>query len=257
MDSADIFPQLLFFFFFFLAFSVMELILVFILNRLMRKYWEFVVDRVMRLKVHYGNAIRNTAVISIVLLVALLCAYTPIIRVLAQAYPSLQSFAIAMVFTMVLIYFATARKMAKLVLEKRIHQYLYFVVSLILYVFFVIFANESYVAYRQYINTQLVSPTIENVRAGLDERKKEDLLNKFREEARAGKCLPIDYSKVKGTGVKQFLFMAQDAEFAVSGSMVVPQGVAALKGRSCTDGENTFLLTDEGRWYWVISGTGN
>ena len=257
MDSADIFPQVLFFFFFFLAFSVMELILVFILNRLMRKYWEFVVDRVIRLKVHYSNAIRNTAVISIVLLVALFCAYTPIIRVLTKATPALQSFAVVMVFTMVLIYFATARKMAKLVLEKRIHQYLYFVTSLILYVFIVILAHESYVAYQNFVNTQLVNPTVENVRAGLDAQKQEALLNQFREEARTGKCLPIDYSKIKGIGVKQFLFMAQDPEFASPGSLAEPVGIGALKGHSCTDGKNTFLLTDEGRWYWVISGTGN
>ncbi len=256
MDSADIFPQLLFFFFFFLAFSVMELILVFILNRLMRRYWEFVVDRVMRLKVHYGNAIRNTALISILLLIVLLGAYTPIISVIAGASPALQSFAVAMVFVMVLIYFATARKMVKLVLEKRIHQYLYCVVSLVLYVFFVVFANESYVAYREYVNSQLVNPTIANVQAGLDERKKEDLLNKFREEARDGKCTIVDYSKRKTLGVKQFLFMVQDAEFAIPGKEAL-QGVAALKGRSCTDGENTFLLTEAGLWYWVISGTGN
>ncbi|MBN1258295.1 hypothetical protein JXA05_00905 [Candidatus Peregrinibacteria bacterium] len=235
----------------------MELMLLLLLNRLGHKYWEFVIDRLIRAKVHFPRTVRAAAVLSIVFLVLLLALKTPILSVLALATPAVQSFAAALVFVMVAAYFVMTRKVAKKGLERKVYQYAYFVTSLILYVFILIMASHGYEMYRNFVNTQLVAPTAENVRAGLDDFKKEALLRQFREEVDAGRCVFTDYSKSKEAGVKHFVFIAKEEGAAVSDFSDEVQGFALLKGQVCTDGENTFLLTEQGFWYHVISGNGS
>lgn len=251
--SSDFAPQFVFFFSFFVAFSLVELLLIFVLNRLSRKYWEFVIDHIIRVKVHYGRVFEVAAIFGIVALLILVYFRTPFFTVIQSTTPVLKVFAVLQLLIMVLIYFTTTRKFTHLALERKVHQYMYFVVSLILFVFIIILADDSYTAYRKFINTQFVTPAVENIQTQIDEQKKESLLKKFSGDLAAGKCSSFDYTQQKGPGLTHFVFVAFDPALAEPSAAPLGQGMPSLKGKVCTDGVDSFLITEQGQWYWVIS----
>ena len=124
-------PQVIFFLMFFIAFSLIELIIIFLLNRLEMNHWKFMIDFIIRAGVHHGKAIRRTALLLIVILTAVLLEYTTVLTVARNASAEIQIFAGTLLFAMIAIYWTTTRKLAKLAIEKKIHKYIYVVISLV------------------------------------------------------------------------------------------------------------------------------
>jgi hypothetical protein len=242
---------LAFFIGFFAAFSVIELLIVFILNKLEKKHWEFVIDTLIRAKVHHGRAIEMIAIAGILIVLAVIWFLTPFFAVFGAAKPILKTFSFILLIVMVVIYFTTARKVVRLALERKVHQYIYFVISIIVFAFIVIMADQSYNAYQNYVHSQIVQPAVQTVQSTLDKNEETRLLAKFKEDYLAGRCEVVDYTSEEGVGVRHFVFVKTDIELA--SKQTVPSEIDFFKGYRCTDGENTFLLTDEGKWYWVIS----
>ena len=66
-------PTLIFFLAFFIAFSLLELILIFILNRFAAGHWVFFIDKIIRFQLHHRFAIRVFAYGSLVLFAFFIC----------------------------------------------------------------------------------------------------------------------------------------------------------------------------------------
>ncbi len=245
-------PQVLFFLIFFLVFSILELILIFILNRFELAKWKFMIDVVIRSQVEHGRVIHYVMTGSIVLIAGMLVYVTPIVSILGTGTKEVKIFASVLIITMILIYATTTRKFAKLTIEKLIHKYIYIIVSLIFFVVIMLIVNESYGVYRAYINKTFINPTIQKVQVNLEESKKQNLLTQFRIMARKGECIDKDYSKEQGDGVLNFVYVQTDPEFITSDKNIdVNDPNSYLRGKQCTNGKDTFLLTPYGNWYWV------
>ncbi len=249
--SDNLVPLLAFFIAFFIAFSLLELMIIYILSKLEKKHWAFVIDRLIRAKVHYGKAIGLIAAAGMALIIIGILFATPFLRVFMAATPIIKNFSLILLFVMILIYFTTTRKMTKMALEKKVHSYIYFMISIVLYAFIFIMADQTYNNYRSYMNQTFTQPAMETVGSAMDKREEEKLHQKFRELYLAGKCEDVDYEADHKGGLLHFVLVAVDTDLATAAPS---DSALALKGKKCTDGKNTFLLTEQGGWYWVIAG---
>lgn len=244
-----ILPPLVFFLFFFLSFTLIELVFIFSLNSFISKYWEFAIDIIIRAKVHYGKIIKIVSLIFLLFLLFSVYSFTPFFEVLTSATPVLKNLSIILFIVILLIYFTTTRRMSKMALEKKVNQYIYFILSIIFYVGIVIIANSSYGSYQNYVNTKFINPTIEKVRATLNDQEKSQLLSQFKQDLQDGKCSFVDYSKQNDGDMKHFIFIANNE---LTSDIPITE-TSVFAGQLCSDTENTFLLTENGEWYWVIA----
>jgi hypothetical protein len=250
----SVIPSAVFFFAFFVAFSILELLIIFILNKLERQHWEFVIDTLIRAKVHHGRAIKIVALLGIFLVLALILLLTPFVDVVRAATQEFKTFIAILLTVMLVIYYTTTRKVTKMALEKRVHGYIYFLISCVVFTFVVIMADQSYNTYKNYMNSQLIEPAAQKISAEIDEQEAEKALSGFREDYLAGRCEAIDYKEEKPTAFTHFVYARTDDDLAVEGAkMVDEKGLPLLKGHRCINGENTVLLTEAGKWYWVIT----
>jgi hypothetical protein len=256
MDSIlknEILPTLLFFVMFSIAFSFLELLLIFILNGLGRKYWTFVVDFVIRSHVHHGAWIRRGLIVLLGFALAAVIVYTPLVDILVGSSREMRLFALALALVMALIYSISIRKTARTQIERTIYRVIFFLVSLVLYIGILAIAQTSYTRYFQFVDTQLINPAAQTVGQSLEDQQKQTLLEQFRAMNQKGLCKPIDYSQSKEVGLKNFVLVTTDPGLAFGSAFPdTSDPKAFLKGRQCTDGKNTFLLTEWGSWYWVI-----
>ncbi len=250
----ELIPPLLFFFVFLVTFSILELIVIFLLNRIGRQNWEFMIDVVIRSKVHYGKLIQWAVLLALAAFVLGVIFYTPLLSILVSASKELQLFALVLALVMALMYSVNIRKSSRLDIEKKIYRVIFFVISIFLYIFILVLANESYGSYAQFVRTQFVAPTVKTVEIAKEEREEEILLAKFRQQYLDNKCDDADYTEEGGKQiiVKSFLLIESDPELAFSDEPInLKEPKDNLKGKKCTDGENIFLLTGQGNWYWI------
>ncbi|MBU1682349.1 hypothetical protein KJ742_00220 [Patescibacteria group bacterium] len=210
------------------------------------------IDKLIRLKVHHGRAIELLAAAGILIVLGIVYFATPFFEILGAATPTMKILIICLLAVMLLIYITTTRKVTRMVLEKKVHRYIYFILSIIFFVFIVIMADQSFNSYQNYINTQFVDPTIKNIQFELDEREEKRLLTLFREDYLEGRCEQVDYSEKEEAGLTHFVYITTDIEFATMKTLEQSMGAPTI-GYECTDGINSFILTDEGKWYWVIA----
>lgn len=252
MDSftSNIVPSLIFFLAFFVAFSLVELLFILLLNRLEKRNWEFVIDHLIRLKVHHGKLVSFIAAIGILILLGAVYLFTPFFTIIANLSGTLVVLSVCLIAVMLIIYITTTRKVIRLDLEKHVHGYMYFMISFILYVFIVTLSSQSYGVYQNYVNKRFVTTTLKGVQKQLDEKEEKKILNLFRKEIREGGCEYVDYTQKEGSGLTHFIYVTTDEEFIETvGSVQEP----LLKGKECSNEENTFLLNSKGKWYWVIA----
>ena len=250
----SVIPSAVFFFAFFVAFSLLELLIIFVLNKLERQHWEFVIDTLIRAKVHHGRAIKVIALLGILLVLALILLLTPFLDVIRASTQEFRTFIAVLLFVMLLIYYTTMRKVTKMALEKKVHGYIYFLVSCVVFAFVVVMADQSYNAYTGYMKSQLIEPAAQKISAEMDAQEAEKILSAFRDDYFAGRCEAIDYKKEKPATLTHFVYARTDDDMIIEGAQVVDEnGMPLLKGHKCSDGKNTALITENGRWYWVIT----
>jgi len=248
--SNTIIPPLLFFIVFFAIFGLLELMIVYALNILMKKHWEFVVDNLIRARVRYGKQIHLAAIASIVLLFGALYLFTSFFEVVKTASNTVKVLGLFLVLVMIVIYIITSKKMTKTAVERDVHYYIFFVTSIIIYVFLMIAADRGYETYQAYISRNIVEPTVEVVTGDPEAKFRERTLEEFRGNIRVGDCPEVDYALREEAGITHFVYLETDAEFAQANPEINPEAVG-LKGRECVK-ETRFILTDEGKWYEVI-----
>ncbi len=257
MDIAfynDIIPPLIFFLVFLFTFFALELIVIVLLNRIGQANWKFMIDKVIRAKVYHGRLIRWLVILGLFVFVLCVLFCTSLIDLLVTASNEMRLFAAVLALVMVLIGLINTRKSSRVAVGRKIYQIVFFIISIFIYIFILTAARESYQDYAEYVQTRLIAPAAKTVEISKEGRQEERLLKKFRQQYKEGECVDVDYTEAEGKEVvvKSFVLVASDPELAFSDEPIDLENPRAnLKGKKCTDGENTFLLTGQGNWYWI------
>lgn len=246
----DAIPLIVFLIISFLAFYFVETVILFILNRLLRLHWKIVVDKLLRAIVHHRILMRTLAYGSIAALIILLFIYTPLADLLVAGTGILRFLALILVVTMLIIYWIGSRSLSKVVIERRIHLYVFIILSVLSFTGIMTIAQEGYTAYEDAINQAFVEPIVENIEEQYEKRLEDRLLAIFREKVKRGGCEYYDYSEKTGSGITQFVFIEQDPGLADENPEIIPKG-EPLRGKNCVH-ETKFILTSEGKWYQVL-----
>jgi len=248
--GSSIIPPLLFFLVFFAAFAFFEMLIVYSLNVLQKKYWIFVVDHLIAAKVHHKKRIQAVVAGSLIILLGIVWLFTPFFLIINQATNTIKILGLVLVAVMVAVYFITSEKITKTSIERDLFQYLYFVISIILYVALMMAADTGYAQYQNYINQRVVEPTAKTVQTGIESLAVKDALDKAREAMRKGECLMENYDEKENQGLIHFVYLTTDDEFIIDEPTEV---TTTLNGWQCA-GEKNLLITRQGKWYEVIRG---
>lgn len=249
----EILPALIFFILFALFFSLLELILIFILNHLSKTFWEWVIDVVIRADVHHGKIINFIVFLGLGLLTLGLVFWTPFFIVLKESSGDFKIFALLLPLLMALIYLINLRQTTRMRIAKKIYSMIFFVVSLVLYVLIILTAHSMYGQFNAYAQKTWIQPVLWHSERISDKLYVERLLKQARQIYLEGKCLDADYTTEKKAYLMKNLFLVSHEPGLAFGDKKTDVGSPAesLKGKSCSDGKNTFLLTPAGDWYWV------
>ena len=249
----EILPTLIFFIVFSIFFSVLELVVILVLNQLERKNWEWVVDVLIRSEVHHKKIIRYTLIIALGVLFIILITSTPLVPILTMASGEFRLFALLLALVMLLIYSINIRKSTKISIEKKIYGIVFFVISLLLYFLIIITAYGSYKSYVEYVNKHFIKPAVTSVETVLEEREKNQLLSEAHQAYQERKCNYVDYTKEqKKILIKNMVLISSEPELAFRDKAVnIDNPEESLKGMSCTSGEDSMLLIENGNWYFV------
>lgn len=234
----------------FLSFYFIETVILFFLNRFIRKHWEIVVDTLMRAIVRRKNMVKITVFSSLALVVTLLVLFTPIVEILIGGEQVLRLLAMTLLTTMLAVYWIGSRTIGTVVIEQRIHLYIYIVLSLISFSAIMWIAQTKYTLYEIAINEAFVQPIVENIEEEYEQKLEERMLRIFRSMVNHDDCEYIDYAEMNGEGLTQFIFVRKEPMLAEENPVIRPQG-APLEGKKCVL-ETNFLLTPEGKWYQVL-----
>ena len=247
-------PSIFFFIAFFLAYSLVEAFIILLLNRIMFRTWGFTLEKLKTNHERYGGKIRFVTLFLIGVVIAAMLKLTNLLEILQAATLEIKVLAIETLLAMVLIYLTTTRKLTQFEMEKSIHKYLYIYLSIVVFTFTMLMADTSYARYKDFINAN-VTAVVKGAERKLESSYKNDLVADFRKKIYQGECPEINFlTAPAGTGVKNFVYVVTNSDL-VRATMAYDADTDTakdLRGRLCTNNVETFLLTDHGRWYWVI-----
>ncbi|MBI5421734.1 hypothetical protein HZA44_01220, partial [Candidatus Peregrinibacteria bacterium] len=179
--------------------------------------------------------------------------FSPLLEILVTTGREMRLFALLLALVMALFYSINIRKTATLEVEKAIYRFVFFIVSLFIYVAVLVVAVKSYDGYVRLVSDAFINPTAIRLGQALAQREKERLLGQFRGMNAQGLCVATDYTDSKEVGLKNFVWVEDEPALAFGSAKPDSENPKNfLKGKACTDEKNTFLLTEWGSWYWVI-----
>ena len=241
-------PLLIFLVVSFLAFYFVETIILFILNFLIRRYWKFVVDSLLHTIVRHRVLMRALALVSIAAVIFLLFRFTALADLLVGGSQALRLLALILLLTMIVIYRIGSRSLTKVVIEKRIHLYVFTLLSLLAFTGIMTAAQGGYAIYEKTINKAFVDPIVGNIEQQYEKRVEDRLLEIFAEQVKAGQCEDL-LAENGSAGVTNLIFIKEDPSLTEKEPVPAAEGVPA--GKVCVH-ETKFLLTPEGKWYEMI-----
>jgi len=249
----EILPPLIFFIVFSIAFPLLELVLAALLNLLAQRHYEWIIDVLIYSEFHHRRVIKYILLIAAGVLIIGTVIYTPLVAILTNASGLFKVFAVILALVILLIFSINIRKSTQLHIGKKIYGVLFFLVSLLIYVLVLTAANESYDSYAKYVSENFIHPAVKGVETVIEGREETRLLNKFRTSYLNGQCRKVDYTKEqKKILMKNLQMIASEPELAFGDKNIdVADPEQSLKGMACSDGTNTFLLVENGSWYWV------
>lgn len=250
-----IIPSVAFFVAFYMVFTILELMIIMILNRLIFHYWGFFIDRVMAAKVYYGKQIETVTVTFLTLFLVAVIYFTSLADILFHAELGVQILAGLMVVAIILIYLLTSQGLPLLHVTKRIHAHLYIYMSVIAFVLIVTLANQHYASYLSFINDGFSKKNPEETFL-IEIQKRKALLDEFRIQALTNNCPRVNFlSEDKSIIPPTLIYIATQLDLKLMKKPLNPKNPNAfLSGRLCSNGDEQFLLTDYGQWYWVFEG---
>ncbi|MBN2306420.1 hypothetical protein JXD20_00365 [Candidatus Peregrinibacteria bacterium] len=243
-------PLLIFLVVSFLAFYFVETIILFILNFLIHRHWKFVVDKLLRTIVRHRVLMRTLSLGSIAVIIILLFRYSALADLLVAGTEALRLLALILLVTMVIIYLIGSRSLTKVVIERRIHLYIFTILSLLSFAGIMTMAQSGYAAYEEAVKKTLMEPIVENIEAEYEKRIENQLIEIFTQQVKEGGCAYYDYADSTGVGLTHFVLVKEDPSLAKENPEIRVSG-QPLAGNRCVH-ETTFLLTPEGKWYEVL-----
>jgi len=248
-----IIPSIAFFFGFFLAFTLIEMMVVLVLNGFVFKHWSFVVDVVMRVKVRHGALVRFFTMVLIAVFIGLFLKYTAVLKILENATLEEKLYAGQTFLVILLTYRLATSQLMELTFLRQIHRYLFIYLSVVVYVLMILLVHSQYDNYQRLINATIVHPISENVKVVMENYQRKKILNEMRRLVHNDRCPRIDYSLDLTRGLtKHFIYVTTDPDLAISEDVSSDAPKNYTIGRACTYADETFLLTDYGQWFWVI-----
>jgi len=251
-------PLLVFLIASFLTFYFVETIIIISLNRLIRTYWKFVVDKLLRAVVRHRNMMRIASFAVISLITVLLFIYSPLADLLVDGTGVLRFLALILVTTMLIIYYIGSQNLKEVVIAKRIHLFVFIILSLFAFTGVMSVSQNGYAIYEETINKAFVKPIVSDIVGDIvsdiegkyEQRMEDRLLEIFSNNVKNDKCEYYDFAEKTGAGLTQFVFITQDTTLADENPEIRKKG-EPLAGKSCVH-ETKFLLTPEGKWYEVL-----
>ena len=223
-----------------------------VLNHYIHKYWKFVVDSLLRLVVRRRNMMRIGSFGSVALIVILLFIYTPLADLLVTGTDTgvLRFLALMLIVTMLIIYYIGSQSLRKVVIAKRIHLFVFSILSLFAFTGIMSLAQSGYAVYEEAINKAFVAPIVSDIEGKYEAALEDRLLEIFREQVNDGACQYYDYAQKTGGGITHFVYIESDPSLAEANPEVRAKG-EPLAGQNCIH-ETKFLLTPDGKWYEVL-----
>lgn len=243
-------PLLIFLVISFLAFYFVETVILFALNYYIRKHWAIVVDILLRAVVRHRNMMRIAFFAVISLVVILLFVFTSLADILMSGAGILRLLALILITTMLMIYYVGSQSLKNVIIAKRIHLFVFIILSLFTFTGIMAKAQDGYTIYEDAINKAFVEPIVENIEEQYEQQIEERLFEIFRDKIRNDECEYYDYAKSTGSGFTQFIFIKQDPSLADEDPDIISKG-EPLRGKNCVH-ETKFILTPEGKWYEVL-----
>lgn len=253
LERNDLLPTLLFLLFFALVFSIIEMILVVILNHLEKHYWKEMIDVVIRAGVKHKWLFRILAIFIFMGTLAGILIMTPLLKIM-NSEEATRLLAVGLPLVMMLILYINVERVVRLHVEKVLYGFIFLIISLVTYGTMLNLADESYNQYISKVNQELIQPGAYELRLNLEARETAALLKQFKADYLAGKCKTVNYTdEEKENILTQLVYIENDPELAYGRQISLDEIEAGidLNGTECSEGENTFLLTETGNWYWV------
>jgi len=252
MNIEDALPLLVFLVVSFLAFYFVETVIMLTLNYCIRKHWKFVVDRLLRMVVKHRSMMRIASFGVIALIIILLFLFTSLADLLVAGTQTgvMRFLALILITAMVMIYYIGSQSMSEVVIARRIHLFVFVILSLFSFTGIMTVARDGYTVYEDAINAAFVKPIVLNIEGKYEERLENRLVEIFREDVKNGECEYYDYANSTGSGITQFVFIKNDPLLAEESPEVRAKG-EPLAGLNCIH-QTKFLLTPNGKWYEVL-----
>jgi len=245
-------PNILFFVVIFLLFFILESLIVFFLLWLENKKHDWLMFFMLKVYRYYRKIRLVFRIGGFLIFAGVLVIISPYLAVSAPKAET-TILALTMLIVMTLIYFILTQLKGRLSIRKLGDKTLYFILSILLYIFILLLINNKFPEYRQYVYKNVVSPVVVSAEKQLDENKREQLLSEFRVMLKNGQCPYKDYHGENNTGlIYNFMYITTDSDLKTSDKPTIPGASAAINGRVCSNGTETFLITEGGAWYWVI-----
>jgi len=250
ISSPAALPLLVFFVVCFLTFYFVETVLLLALNFYVHKYAKFVVDKLLWAVAGHRTMMRIAVLGVISLVVVFLFCFTPLADLLVAGTGVLRFLALILITTMLIIYYIGSQSLSEIVIVKRIHLFIYVILSLFAFTGIMSVARDWYTVYQEVINQAFVTPIVESIEESYDQKLEDRLLDVFRGKVKKGECEYYDYATKNGSGITQFVFVKKDQFLADKDPLIRPKGEPPA-GKNCVL-QTKFLLTPEGKWYQVI-----
>jgi hypothetical protein len=234
----------------FLAFYFLETIMLLVLNHYIHKHLDFVVDTLLRTVVRHRAMVRITAFGTVALVLILLFYFAGFADLLIGDAGVLRLLAVILIVAMLMIYHIGSQSLGDIVIVRRIHLFVFVLLSLVTFTGVMKAAQNGYGVYQEVISQAFVKPIVEGIEQEYSKELEDRLLGYFRSQIKDGKCEGYDYATKTGTGITQFVFIKQDPGLAEEKPEIRPKG-EPLAGKRCVH-ETQFLLTPEGKWYEVL-----
>jgi len=257
MDSALIqitIPSLCFFVAFFLVYLILEMLVVAFLNVFFFRYWGLATETPDYPKLKRNHKIEIGASLFIAVSIIFLVLKSKIVDLLLISHIGIRLFALEAFLGMVLIYLITTRQLVKDDFIKKIHKYLYFYLSTIVFVAVVIQVNQAFGLLQDYLQTNIIHPYVTSRSLILENRLTDELLTAFRHKISNHACPWVDLSTTDQLSkVQNMAYITTQADLDVASKPINRKNPRDfLTGWLCTDPRATFLLTEHGEWYWMM-----
>ncbi|MBI5755198.1 hypothetical protein HZA41_03205 [Candidatus Peregrinibacteria bacterium] len=258
--SSDIFeiiiPSVAFFLGFFLAYMLLEILVLLFLNRFFFRYWGISAEMIDIPRIQRNHRIELAICLFISFFILALIYFSQVIGILLTSTVEVRVFVLEIFLSLLLIYLITTHHLVKDDFIQKTHKYLFFYISSIVFIFTIILSNQNYENYKNYIHASIIHPLTANRSMILESKERRRLLTEFRQKIYSDLCPRVDFSTYYKNGrVVNFVYVVTHPDLKIAGRPIIRSNLKDyLSGRLCSNDKTSFLLTDHGQWYWVIEG---